>query len=146
MALRETCPNAELFLVRIFSHSGWIRWDTPYLSIFSLNVRKCGPKEASYLGTFHTVWYISREDIKELTDIQFTIIWTILNLPISTPIPALIEQIGEFPIELNIEERNRMYSHKAITSRINDIPHIQIEEYNINYNYIKGNNILIKII
>ena len=39
-----------------------------------------------------------------------------------------------------------MYSHKAITSRINDIPHIQIEEYNINYNYIKGNNILIKII
>ena len=109
-------------------------------------MRKCGPKEASYLDTFHTVWYISREDIKELTDIQFTIIWTILNLPISTPIPALLEQIGEFPIELNIEERKRMYSHKAITSRINDIPHIQIEEYNINYNYIKGNNILIKII
>ena len=30
-------------------------------------------------------WYINREDIKKLTDIQFTIIRTMLNLPISTP-------------------------------------------------------------
>ena len=45
-------------------------------------------------------WYISREDIKELTDIQFTIIRTILKLPISTPKPALLGEIGEFPIEL----------------------------------------------
>ena len=79
-------------------------------------------------------WYISREDIKELTDIQFTIIRTILKLPISTPKPALLGEIGEFPIELNIEERKLMYLHKAITSktRINDISHIQIEEYNNN--------------
>ena len=77
-------------------------------------------------------WYISREDIKELTDIQFTIIRTILKLPISTPKPALLGEIGEFPIELNIEERKLMYLHKAFTSktRINDISHIQIEKYN----------------
>ena len=76
-------------------------------------------------------WYINREDIKELTDIQFTIIRTILKLLISTPKPALLGEIEEFPIELNIEERKLMYLHKAIASkiRINDISHIQIEEY-----------------
>ena len=79
-------------------------------------------------------WYISREDIKELTGIQFTIIRTILKLLISPPKPALLGEIGEFPIELNIEERKLMYLHKAITSktRINDISHIQIEECNNN--------------
>ena len=93
---------------------------------------KCGPKETPYLDTFHAVWYISRKDITELTDIQFTIIRTILKLPISTPKPALLGEIGEFPIELNIEERKLMYLHKAFTSktRINDISHIQIEKYN----------------
>ena len=53
-------------------------------------------------------WYISREDIKELTDIQFTIIRTIVKLPISAPKPALLGEIGEFPIELSIEERKLM--------------------------------------
>ena len=33
--LREKCPNTEFFLVRIFLYSGWIRRDTPYLSVFS---------------------------------------------------------------------------------------------------------------
>ena len=67
--------------------------------------------------------YISREDIKELTDIQFTIIRTILKLPISTLKPALLGKIGEVPTELNIEERKLMYLHEAFTSktRINDI-------------------------
>ena len=49
--------------------------------------------------------YINREDIKELTDTQFTIIRTILKLPISTIKPALLGKIGEFPTELNIKER-----------------------------------------
>ena len=44
-------------------------------------------------------WYINREDIKELTDIQFTIIRTILKLPLSTPKPALLGEIREFPTE-----------------------------------------------
>ena len=88
-------------------------------------------------------WYINREDIKELTDIQFTIIRTILKLPISTPKPALLGEIGEFPIELNIEERKLMYLHKAFTSktRINDISHIQIEKYNNNRENIINHNI-----
>ena len=33
------------------------------------------------------IWYINREDIKELTDIQYIIIRTILKLPVSTPKP-----------------------------------------------------------
>ena len=71
-------------------------------------------------------WYVNREDIKEITDIQFTIIRTILKLPISTPKPALLGEIGEFPIDLNVEERKIIYLHKAITSksRINPISHI----------------------
>ena len=78
--------------------------------------------------------YINKEDIKELTNIQFTIIRTILKLSISAPKPALLGEIRELPIELTINERKLMYLHKAITSktRINDISHIQIEEYNNN--------------
>ena len=33
------------FLVRIFLHSDWIRRDIPYISVFSLNVRKYGPEK-----------------------------------------------------------------------------------------------------
>ena len=81
-------------------------------------------------------WYINRcTNCTNIgTDIQFTTIRTTLKLPISTPKPALLGEIGKFSIELNIEERKLMYFHKAITSktRINDISHIQIEEYSNN--------------
>ena len=43
-----------VFLVWITPHSDWRCRDTPYLSIFSLNAGKCGPKN-TYLDTFHTV-------------------------------------------------------------------------------------------
>ena len=33
-----------VILVRIFSHLDWIRRDTPYLSVFSLNWGKCRPE------------------------------------------------------------------------------------------------------
>ena len=49
--LREKCPNAELFLVRIFPHSDWIRRDRP-------NAGKYRPEITPYLDTFHTVIYI----------------------------------------------------------------------------------------
>ena len=87
--------------------------------------------------------YINKEDIKELTNIKFTIIRTILKLSISAPKPALLGENRELPIELNINERKLMYLHKAITSktRINDISHIQIEEYNNNKESIINQNI-----
>ena len=34
----------RVILVRIFPHSDWIRGDTKYLSVFSSNAGKCGPK------------------------------------------------------------------------------------------------------
>ena len=40
-----TVQNVSVFrviLVHIFPHSDWIRRDTEYLSVFSLNVGKCG--------------------------------------------------------------------------------------------------------
>ena len=87
-------------------------------------------------------WYINREDIRELTEIQFIIIKTILKLSISTPKLALIGEIREFLRELNIEERELMYIHEAITSkaRINDISHIRIEEYSNNKESITNQN------
>ena len=45
LTLREKCPNTEFFLVRIFPHLDWIRRDTKYLSVFSLNAGKCGPEK-----------------------------------------------------------------------------------------------------
>ena len=60
--LREKCPNTELFLVRIFLYSDWIRRE--YLSIWvSLRIQseysKYGPEIAPYLDTFHAVVFLS---------------------------------------------------------------------------------------
>ena len=55
LSLREKRPNTELFLVRIFLHSDCIRRDTKYLSVFSSNAGKYGPKLTPYLETFHAV-------------------------------------------------------------------------------------------
>ena len=64
LSLREKCPNTELFLVRIFLYSDWIRRDTPvslrYLSVFSPNTGKYGPKITPYLDTFHAVTVTSQ--------------------------------------------------------------------------------------
>ena len=51
--LREECPNTELFLVRIFLRSEWIRRE--YLSVFTPNMGKYRPEKTPYLDTFHTV-------------------------------------------------------------------------------------------
>ena len=52
-SLREKCLNTEFLLVRIFSHSDWLRRDTKYLSVFSPNAGKHGPEKTPYLDTFH---------------------------------------------------------------------------------------------
>ena len=59
-SLREKCPNTEFFLVRIFPHSGLIRRDTPYLSIFSPNAGKHRPEKTPYLDTFHAVLILEK--------------------------------------------------------------------------------------
>ena len=46
----------RVFLVRIFPHSGWIRKDTEYLSVFSPNSGKCGPEKLR-IRTFFTQWW-----------------------------------------------------------------------------------------
>ena len=54
-SLREKCPNTEFFLVSIFSDSNWIQRNTNYLSVFSPNVGKYGPKKTSYFDIFHAM-------------------------------------------------------------------------------------------
>ena len=53
--LREKCPHTEFFLVRIFSHSDYMRRDNPYLSVFSPNAGKCGPEKTLYFEPFHAL-------------------------------------------------------------------------------------------
>ena len=53
--LREKRPNTELFLVRIFLYSDWIRKDPPCFSVFGQNTGKYGPEITPYLDTFHPV-------------------------------------------------------------------------------------------
>ena len=55
VALREKCPNMELFLVHILLYSDWIRRYTQYLFVFSPNTGKNGPEITQYLDTFHAV-------------------------------------------------------------------------------------------
>ena len=52
--LREKCPNTELFLVRIFLHSDWIRRNTVSLRIQS-EYRKIRTRNNSVFGHFHAV-------------------------------------------------------------------------------------------
>ena len=58
-ALREKCPNAELFLVCIFLYSDWIRRFTRWISVLSENAEKYGPEITPYLDTFHAVLFNS---------------------------------------------------------------------------------------
>ena len=53
--LREKCPNTDFFLDRNFPHSDWIRKDTKYLSVFSLNSGIYVPENTPYLDSFHAV-------------------------------------------------------------------------------------------
>ena len=53
--VRKKSPNMEIFLVRIFPHSAWIRRDTEYFSVFIWNAGKYGPKKTPYMDTFHAV-------------------------------------------------------------------------------------------
>ena len=43
-----------VFLVRNFPHSGWLRWDTPYLFVFTRNTKITPNTE-----TFHAVLYLA---------------------------------------------------------------------------------------
>ena len=50
-----------VFLTHIFPHSDWIRKDTEYLSVFSLNTRKYGPEKLR-IRTLSTQWKPPRFD------------------------------------------------------------------------------------
>ena len=54
LTLREKYPNAEFFLVRIFSHLDWIRRDAVSLRIQS-EYWKIQSRKTTYLDTFHAL-------------------------------------------------------------------------------------------
>ena len=74
--MREKCPNTELFLVRVFLYSDWIRRDTEYLPVFSPNTGKHGPKITPYLDTFHTVTNL-KYDLRYLCVTRMTQAWNV---------------------------------------------------------------------
>ena len=49
-----------VILVRIFLHSNWIRSDTSYLSVFSPNMRKCGPVQLRIRTLFTDTVYVAQ--------------------------------------------------------------------------------------
>ena len=53
----------ELFLVRIFPHSDWIRREMKYLSVFSPNTGKYGPEITLYFDNFQAVYVSSSLDL-----------------------------------------------------------------------------------
>ena len=55
IALSEKCPNTELFLVRIFLYSDWIRRCTEKTFVFSPNTGKYAPEKTPYLDAFYAV-------------------------------------------------------------------------------------------
>ena len=57
------CVRIRIFLVRIFSHSDWIRGDTEYLSVFSPNAGKYGP-EILRIRTLFRQWKLRIKRLK----------------------------------------------------------------------------------
>ena len=70
------CPNTELFLVRIFLYSDWIRRFTPQISVFRPNTGKYGPEITPYLDTFHEV---NAATLHEFI-IQFSLFYSTSNI------------------------------------------------------------------
>ena len=54
--LREKCPNTELFLVRIFPHSGWIRRDTKWNVSYWFTANLI---QLAWWYLLHTAWKLS---------------------------------------------------------------------------------------
>ena len=93
-ALRGKCPHTEFFLVRIFRHSGWMRRDNSYLSVFSSNVGKYGPEKTPYLDTFHAMvgtfirlfrWKLTQKCLMLLSSIEMfrsPITWIFSNFEV----------------------------------------------------------------
>ena len=61
---------AEFFLVRIFPHSGWIRRDSPYLSVFSPNAENTDQKNLRIWTLFtqclYTYFFYKKPAYKKL--------------------------------------------------------------------------------
>ena len=55
--------HIQIFLVRIFPHSDWIRTDTRYLSVFSLNTGTYGPEKLQ-IWTFFTQCELVKKTLK----------------------------------------------------------------------------------
>ena len=72
LSLREKCPNTELFLVRVFLYSDWIRRFTRsyFWSVFSPNTGKYGPEITRYFDTFHAEY--SWDIYQEKPDTKFS--------------------------------------------------------------------------
>ena len=72
-----------------FPHSDWIRRDTKYLSVFSLNAGKYGPEITLYLVTFHAV---DRGNRKRCSGVKTQVLfqfWEFLSvLKIAAPCPT----------------------------------------------------------
>ena len=68
IGLREKCPNTELFLVRIFLNSDWIRGDTVWgytVCVFKLGefgllktflTISISPKNAAWVENYQRIW------------------------------------------------------------------------------------------
>ena len=63
ITLREKCSGTEFFLVPMFPLSDWIQRDTSYLSVFSLNAGKYGPKKLR-IWTFFTQVQLNEDSWK----------------------------------------------------------------------------------
>ena len=119
--LTETALKVSIFgvfLGRIFTHSDWIRRNTPYFSVFSPNAGKYGPEKLPIRTLFHALRVLSwvdefswRKTLKRLVWINFLELVVLCE----SNTPNCISKIHFHSIdfqELAKETRNR-YPHEA---------------------------------
>ena len=86
-------------------------------------------------------WIPTTEDISKLTQIQLSVIRSILKIATSTPLVSIYMETGELPIILECEKRQLKYLWVPLNSenQIKNILDIQLKEYKSNTGSLANN-------
>ena len=82
-------------------------------------------REALFLSSVLTnaeIWYsLTKDEIKELDDLDKTLLRKILKVPLSTPSEAYFLELGIIPIEVYIKARRIVYLHYVLKREENEM-------------------------
>ena len=109
--MRKKMSKYDVFLVRIFPYSDWIRRFTEQISVFSPNTRRYGSEKTPYFDIFYAVKVATLQWLKVFTKGS---LWRCNNLSIAIvlwesiyEVQILCEQANKFPLTSEMMSKSR---------------------------------------